>query len=231
MDAMPQENTIPAAPMLALRDVEVAIDKAPILRGISFAVEPGEMVALIGRNGAGKTTTLRAIMGLLSVQRGEISVQGEIASSRPAHLRAGLGIGYMPEDRRLIPHFTVEENILMPSWLVDIPDLRASLQEVYDLIPEIAPLAKLPALSLSGGQQKLVALGRALLVGRRMLLLDEPFEGVAPALVERLQEIMARLSAGNERTVLVCDSSLSESHGHYDRHLFIERGQVASRLA
>ncbi len=214
--------------MLQLRGVDVAIDKVQILRGVGLEVGRGELVALIGRNGAGKTTTLRAIMGLLDGAAGKICLDGELLSAMPSYKRAKLGVGYMPEDRRLIPHFTVGENILMPTWLLRVDNVKHRLDEVYSLMPEVAGFAKRQALSLSGGQQKLVALGRALLVGQTMLLLDEPFEGVAPALVQRLNEIMSVLSSSNERTVLVCDSSLDESNDVYDRHIYIERGQVST---
>lgn len=215
--------------MLSLEGVDVAIDRDPILRGVDLEIRRGEMVALVGRNGAGKTTTLRSIMGLLELQGGRIVLDGADISAAPAHQRVRMGMGYMPEDRRLIPRFTVEENILMPTWVAPPDDTRQRLAEVYDLIPEVAAFAGRQALSLSGGQQKLVALGRALLVGRRVLLLDEPFEGVAPALAQRLNEIMARLSSSKERTVLVCDSSLGETDAFYDRHVFIERGQITLR--
>ena len=211
---------------LVLRGVDVSIDKAPILRSVALDLRQGEMVSLVGHNGAGKTTTLRAIMGLLPLGAGTITMNGAPISDMPAHSRVGLGVGYMPEDRRLIPRYTVQENILMSSWIGKRKGNRENLEKVYDLIPELRAFASRTALSLSGGQQKLVALGRALLAGDKLLLLDEPFEGVAPALVQRINEIMSELSRSKERTVLVCDSSLDEGNSFYDRHLFIERGQI-----
>ncbi|MFB9151239.1 ATP-binding cassette domain-containing protein [Roseovarius ramblicola] len=216
-----------AGPLLELSEVSVAIDSTPVLRAVSLALRKGEMVSLVGRNGAGKTTTMRAIMGLLPVRAGRISLGDRVLSDEPAHRRVDLGIGYMPEDRRLIPRYTVEENILMSSWMGANRHNRTRLGEVYAFIPELEGFAQRQALSLSGGQQKLVALGRALLAGRDVLLLDEPFEGVAPALVQRISEIMSQLSSRSDRTVLVSDSSLSEGNTFYDRHVFIERGQIS----
>ncbi|MDX1329947.1 MAG: ATP-binding cassette domain-containing protein [Burkholderiaceae bacterium] len=213
--------------MLTLDNLDVAIDSTPILRAVSLQLRKGEMVSLVGRNGAGKTTTLRAIMGLLPLQAGSIRLGNNIISNEPAHRRVDLGIGYMPEDRRLIPRYSVEENILMSSWMGGNKRNRDRLDEVYTLIPELKGFAQRQALSLSGGQQKLVALGRALLAGRDVLLLDEPFEGVAPALVQRINEIMSQLSCRSDRTVLVSDSSISEGNSFYDRHVFIERGQIS----
>ena len=229
---MTSNETVPqgtAQPALSLRDVDVSIDKAPILRSVELELRQGEMVSLVGHNGAGKTTTLRAIMGLLPLGAGTITMNGAPISDMPPHSRVGLGIGYMPEDRRLIPRYSVQENILMSSWIGKRKGNRDNLEEVYTLIPELRAFAPRPALSLSGGQQKLVALGRALLAGDKLLLLDEPFEGVAPALVERINEIMSALSRSKERAVLVCDSSLNEGNTFYDRHVFIERGQIAAR--
>lgn len=213
-------------PLLTLDNLDVAIDSTPILRGVSMSLRKGEMVSLVGRNGAGKTTTLRAIMGLLPLQAGRIMMGSNILSDEPAHSRVDLGIGYMPEDRRLIPRYSVEENILMSSWMGGNKHNRDRLDEVYTLIPELKVFAQRQALSLSGGQQKLVALGRALLAGRDVLLLDEPFEGVAPALVNRINEIMSTLSSLSDRIVLVSDSSIAEGNTFYDRHVFIERGQI-----
>ena len=216
-------------PFLSLQDVRVSIDKTPILRSVAFQLHQGEMVSLVGHNGAGKTTTLRAIMGLLPLDAGSIAVNQVTISDLPAHSRVGMGIGYMPEDRRLIPHYSVEENILMSSWIGSNKHNRTRLDEVYTLIPELRAFAPRTALSLSGGQQKLVALGRALLAGEKLLLLDEPFEGVAPALVERISEIMSELSKSSDRMVLVCDSSVNDGNTFYARHLFIERGEISER--
>ncbi|WP_285672825.1 ABC transporter ATP-binding protein [Paralimibaculum aggregatum] len=217
------------APVLAVEGLTVAIQKVTILHGISLSIEAGEMVALIGHNGAGKTTFLRALMGIQPLAAGRIDFAGARISDQPLHRRAALRIGYMPEDRRLIPTLSVAENILLPGWTTGIADAAERLEGIYAMIPEIAKVASRPALSLSGGQQKLVALARALMIGDRLLLLDEPFEGVAPALVERFQEIVAGLRS-EARTVLICDSSLDRERSLYSRWMTIERGAVVTGM-
>lgn len=209
---------------LSVRDIHVTLEKVQILRGFSIDIASGETIGLVGRNGAGKTTTLRAIMGLVRLSDGDIELDGCSMRTAPPHLRARLGVGYMPEDRRLVPQLTVEENILLPAWAVRLSGARARLDEIYDLMPEVARFRDRRALLLSGGQQKLVALGRALLAGERLLLLDEPFEGVAPALVGRLEEVMERLRREGGRSILVSDSSLDRTGQVYDRYVLIERG-------
>jgi branched-chain amino acid transport system ATP-binding protein len=214
---------------LALVDLRVSIQSVEVLRGLSLAVAPGEMIGLVGRNGAGKTTTLRAVMGLLPAE-GEIRFAGVDLTRQPTHGRAGLGIGYMPEDRRLVPLLSVEENILLPSWATRDPEGKARLAFVYGLLPEVAAMRARKALLLSGGQQKLVALARALMAGKRLLLLDEPFEGVAPALSQRLAEVIAALK-GTALGVLIAQSDLNHSARLVDREYLIERGANRARVA
>ncbi len=170
--------------MLRLEGAAVEIAGAPVLRGVSLQVPPGGRVALIGRNGAGKTTTLRALMGLLPLQAGRLVLDGQEAGSVPAHHRARLGIGYAPEERKLFGSFTVQDNLLLPAQVLGLPKAEVSrrLEAVYALLPELKDFAPRKAAGLSGGQGKMVALGRALMVGTRAVLLDEPFQGLAPAL-------------------------------------------------
>ena len=181
------------------------------------------MIGLIGRNGAGKTTTLRAIMGHLPIGSGTIHFDGHDLSRLPPHKRAGAGIGYMPEDRGLVPELSVEENILVPLWATGVIDTTSRLAFVYKVLPELYEMRDRRALLLSGGQQKLVALARALTVGTRLLLLDEPFEGVAPALSARLSEVIASLR-GSELSVLIAQSDLNHSRSLLDAEIRIERG-------
>ncbi len=208
---------------LEIDALRVSIQSVEVLRGVSLAVGAGEMVGLVGRNGAGKTTTLRAIMGLVAAKAGQIRFDGTNLIALPTHRRAALGIGYMPEDRRLVPLLTVEENILLPSWVTRGLDGASRLAFVYDLMPEVAAMRARKALLLSGGQQKLVALARALTAGTRLLLLDEPFEGVAPALSQRLAEVIAALK-GKDLAVLIAQSDLNHSVKLLDREYAIERG-------
>lgn len=213
--------------MLILERVHVRLRGFPILRGIDLEVPPGMIVGLVGRNGAGKTTTLRAIMGLVPVQSGAVRLGDRALTGLPAYRRAALGIGYMPEDRRLIGPLTVEENLLFPAWAVGMPDAPARLRWIYQLIPELQELARRRAAQLSGGQQKLVALARAAVVGTRVLLLDEPFEGLAPAMALRIGEVLQTLRAEG-LSVLLAESDIHRVSALAERIYPIERGEIGS---
>lgn len=212
--------------MLELAAIDVSIQSVQVLRGLSLSVREGKMIGLIGRNGAGKSTTLRAIMGHLPVTAGSLRFEGKDLSRMPRHLRAALGIGYMPEDRGLVPELTVEENILVPLWAARMRNTAPRLDFIYDVLPELKEMRERRALLLSGGQQKLVALARALGIGRKLLLLDEPFEGVAPALSARLSEVIASLR-GSELSVVIAQSDLNHSRNLLDEEILIERGANA----
>lgn len=210
---------------LDIQGLDVAIAGTPILRNVSLKLSQGSMAGLIGRNGAGKTTLMRAVMGLLPSRSTALVCAGESLARLAPHTRAGRGISYLPEERRLIPALTVEENILLPAWANSIRDARERLAWIYDLMPELNEHRHRRALQLSGGQQKLVALGRALMPGRKLLLLDEPFEGVAPVLSRRLTEVVAELGRGG-LTVLLSESDDKHSADLVDQVWRIERGVV-----
>jgi branched-chain amino acid transport system ATP-binding protein len=203
--------------------MEVQINAIQVLRGVTLTLAPGEMVGLVGRNGAGKTTTIRALIGLLPLKSGDIRVNDRSIVALKPHQRAALGIGYLPEDRRLVPQLTVEENILVPAWAMPRIDKRQRLSFVYGLLPEIEEMRSRKALLLSGGQQKLAALARAIVAGTNTLLLDEPFEGVAPALAQRLSEVIGALRS-DKLSVLIAQSETSHLTKLLDRSYLIERG-------
>ena len=210
--------------MLKVENLSVSIAAMQILRGVSLEVPSGAMIGLIGRNGAGKTTLMKAVMGLLKAS-GTVRFEDQELLSVPTHARARLGIGYMPEDRRLIPDLTVEENVLVPAWAAALPDAPERLRKIYEYIPEMTELAPRKGLQLSGGQQKLAALARALMCGTRLLLLDEPFEGVAPALAQRLAEVVASLKREG-MSVMLSESDLQHSERLVDRVVTIDRGAI-----
>jgi branched-chain amino acid transport system ATP-binding protein len=215
--------------MLRVQDATVKISGFTILRGVSLEVPSGAVVGLIGRNGAGKTSTLRSIMGLVALTSGRIELDGVELTQLPPHARAELGLGYMPEDRRLIPTLTVEENILVPAWARRIDERR--LSTIYGLIPEVKELRTRPATQLSGGQQKLVALARAFMSGSKLLLLDEPFEGVAPSLVHRLVRAVRDLCAAEHGvSALLCESEFKWPRLLASQIYQIERGETAEAL-
>ena len=214
--------------MLRLEGVSVSLGPVSILRQVSLEVGDGQFAGLIGRNGAGKTTLLRTIMGILRHRQGSVELDGVLLTRLAVHRRVNAGVGYMPEDRRLIPGLSAEENVLVPAWAAGVADPAQRLQDIYRLIPEVEAFRTRKALQLSGGQQKLVALARAIMAGRRLLLLDEPFEGVAPVLARRLAEVIASLRTAG-LTVVLSESSLTPAHGLLDRVFDIDRGAVTLR--
>ena len=211
--------------MLKVSGLEVAIQGVTVLRDVSLELPDGMMAGLIGRNGAGKTSLMRSIMGLLSPRRGSLEFNGANLAKMPSHGRTRAGIGYMPEDRRLVPALTAEENVLLPLWAMN-GGSEERLKKVYEQIPELVAMRERRGLQLSGGQQKLVALGRALICGTRLLLLDEPFEGVAPALAQRISDVIANLRQEG-LSILISESDLQHSARMLDRVFRIERGAVS----
>tara|TARA_B110000879_G_scaffold25664_1_gene34628 strand:- start:55 stop:693 length:639 start_codon:yes stop_codon:yes gene_type:complete len=211
--------------MLKINKLNVDIGLIQILKNVSLDLEKGQMVGLIGRNGAGKTTLLRAIMGILKTKSGELIFEENDLIKLPAQKRASLSIGYMPEDRKLIPSMTAEENILTPAWATGIKDWESRLKWIYKIIPEALELKDRPSTSLSGGQQKLIALSRALMVGSKLLLLDEPSEGIAPALTKRIIDILNNLKKEGV-TTLIAESNAGHYKGMLDKSFIIERGEI-----
>jgi branched-chain amino acid transport system ATP-binding protein len=216
--------------MLKLSNISTSIQGTPILRDVDLHVPKGQMIGLIGRNGAGKTTIMKTIMGILPSSSGSLLIDGQDLTKSGAHERSKLKVGFMPEDRRLIPTLTVEENILIPAWANDIHDAEARLAWIYELMPEVEGFAERKALQLSGGQQKLVALARALMSGVHVLLLDEPFEGVAPALSRRLLTVLQTLKEEG-LSVLLSESDYTHSADLVDSVYIIERGSVKAQAA
>ena len=214
--------------MLDLRDVNASIGIIPILRNLNFSIGTAETVALIGRNGAGKTTLLRTIMGFTKAS-GDIVFDGQSIIAMHPPKRPGLGIGYAPEDRRLFSAFTVEENILLPAQAarLDKAETGRRLDRAYSVLPELRDMADRPCGTVSGGQGKMVALARALMLGTRLIMLDEPFQGLAPALAQRYAEALRTLrDADRSVTLMITESNPSLLRGFADRTLVIERGEV-----
>lgn len=210
--------------MLTVNRVSVKIGAILALKNFTLDIKKGEMISLIGRNGAGKTTLLKSIMGVNKLANGTIKFNDLDLNNSASHERAALGIGYMPEDRGLIPELTVEENILLPSWSIKSLDSNNRLTLVYQIMPELKEMSERKALLLSGGQQKMAALGRALVSGTQLLLLDEPFEGVAPALSQRLSEVIKGLKKQN-MSIILSQSEQNHTEDIFDKKFLIERGE------
>lgn len=213
--------------MLDIRHLNVSIGPTSILRKVDITVAQGAIVGLTGRNGAGKTTLMRTIMGLLKPTAGTMHFHGEDLVNLPAHKRTGLGIGYAPEDRRLIPDLNVYENLCAPAWALGANDVDARLKRVYDIIPELQEFAPRRAMQLSGGQQKLVAIGRALMTAQKLVLLDEPFEGVAPALSKRIAEVVGELRREGF-SALLSGADLQHAGSVLDQIYRMDRGELAA---
>jgi branched-chain amino acid transport system ATP-binding protein len=210
--------------MLRVDGVIVTIKGFEILRGITLDIPGSGLIGLVGRNGAGKTTTLKSIMGIMPVASGLIELDGQDLTQVPGHRRARLGIGYMPEERRLIGAHSVQDNILMPAWATGRTDENERLDYIYGLMPDLKKWADNKATQLSGGQQKLVALGRALMNGTKLLLLDEPFEGLAPALGQKLGEIIQGIQQEG-LSILIAESDDKRLDFVEQMHT-IERGEI-----
>jgi len=215
--------------MLLLEKVRVRFNDQLVLRDVNMTVRASRTTALVGRNGAGKTTTLRSIMGLLPLEGGRILFDDLDLATVAVHDRARLGIGYAPEDRRLISDISVEDNLLLPAVALSLPSVerRRRLEEVYALLPQNAEIRRRPAGVLSGGQGKMIALGRALMVGTRFVLLDEPFQGLAPALALSYADTLAQLRQKRSGLgFLITESTPKLLEKIVDTSLAIERGEV-----
>ncbi len=213
--------------MLSVHGLVVRLGGLSILRSLSLEISTGSILGLVGRNCAGKTTTLRSIMGLVPVVSGSLVLDDRDLVRLQPFERGRLGIGYMPEDRRLIGSLTVKDNLLVPAWGQGRHDADERWTAVGGLLPELAPLARRLASTLSGGQQKLVALGRALSCAHSLLLLDEPMEGVSPALSARMAEVVRAFQATKPGlAVLVAESDVNRVRLLTERVATIERGEV-----
>lgn len=211
--------------MLEVSGLDVDIGATPILRGVALTVPSASMCGLIGRNGAGKTTLMRAIMGNLKAKAGKVDFDQTDLAHTPPHKRAHIGIGYMPEDRRLVPELSAEDNILLPVYATGVKDTAARLEWIYGLMPEVQEFRRRGATQLSGGQQKFVAFARALMAGTQLLLLDEPSEGIAPVFAHRMVEILQDLKTEGQ-SVLVAESNDTHIAHILDHTFVIERGAI-----
>ena len=215
--------------MLEVHDLDVFYGDAQALHGMALRVDEGEVVTLVGANGAGKTTTLRAISGLERVARGDIVFEGESIAGRPGHARSELGISLVPEGRELWPSLTVLENLELGCYARSARKHRVeSLQRVFDLFPRLRERTKQAAGSMSGGEQQMVAIGRALMSAPQVLLLDEPSGGLAPKFVEEIGGILLQTKAAG-MTILIVEQNIKLALKVADRFLVLKSGLVVER--
>jgi ABC-type branched-subunit amino acid transport system ATPase component len=215
--------------MLELDNVCTSIAGVSVLRGITCRLEGGSTVAVVGRNGAGKTTLLRLIMGFREGHAGRATLDGQDLAAVPARLRAKLGVGYAPEDRVMFPSFTVEQNLRFPCEVIGLgrKAVDERLAQTLSIVPELQPMLARSGAALSGGQGKMAALGRAIMAGDRLVLLDEPFQGLAPALAQQYAASLQRLSrARPQLCIVITESNRSLLRDIPTETLVLERGEL-----
>jgi ABC-type branched-subunit amino acid transport system ATPase component len=219
--------SVAAPPMLEMERVDTYRGPAQILRGVSLTVGAGEAVCLVGRNGAGKTTTIDTIMGLLPSRTGVVRFKGGDVTRLPAHERARLGMGYAPEDCGIFPDLSVQENFQITAWIGKgaAPRDAAAEERIFAIFPEVKAFLTRRGLHLSGGQKKMVAITRALTLNPAVLLLDEPFEGLAPVVVTRFIEAVRAIKALGV-SVLIAESHVQNAGRIADRLYAIDRGEI-----
>ncbi len=220
------EAAIAAAPLLQVEDLHAWYGESHVLHGMSFAVGEGEVVTLLGRNGAGKTTTLRAILGIVQRRSGAVRFDGHELTRLRSDRIARLGVGYCPEERGIFASLSVEENLLLP------PVVRPggmAVGEIYALFPNLAARRKSQGTKLSGGEQQMLAIGRILRTGARLLLLDEPTEGLAPVIVLQIGAVIRTLK---ERgfTILLVEQNFRFAATVAERHYIVADGHIADMI-
>jgi len=215
----------PTGVILRVDQIDTFYGQSHVLQGISLSISEGEVVSLLGRNGVGKTTTLRSIMGLTPPRSGKILLHNVDVAGKPPFQIAKMGIGYMPDDRRIFPDLTLYENLELARRLSKRAKVSWTFEKVYQLFPVFIDLKERKGTQLSGGEQKMLAIGRALMKNPDLLLLDEPSEGLAPLIVQNLAEVTARIR-GEGVTILLADQNLKFCRKTSDRGYILEKGMV-----
>jgi len=212
--------------LLQVVDLHAWYGESHVLHGVDFAVEAGEVVTLLGRNGAGKTTTLKSVMGMVPKRRGSVRFRGEELIDRPSNLIARRGLAFCPEERGIFASLTVEENMLLPPV---VQPGGLGVDAIYELFPNLRERGRSPGTKLSGGEQQMLAIGRILRTGARLLLLDEPTEGLAPVIVRQIGATIRRLKAEGF-TILLVEQNFRFAATVADRHYVMERGRVVDMI-
>ncbi|MDQ6923705.1 MAG: ABC transporter ATP-binding protein [Pseudomonadota bacterium] len=219
-------ETAANAPLLAVRELNAWYGESHILHGVAFDVAAGEVVTLLGRNGAGKTTTMKSIMGIVGRREGSISLDGLETIRLPSNRIAHLGIALCPEERGIFSSLNVEENLLLPP---KVKDGGLTLEQIFTLFPNLKERLSSQGTKLSGGEQQMLAIGRILRTGARLLLLDEPTEGLAPVIVQQIGRTIAELKAQGF-TILLVEQNFHFAATVADRHYVMENGRVVDMI-
>ncbi len=209
-------------PLLSVQDLNAWYDESHILHGVNLDVREGETVTILGRNGMGKTTTLRSIMGILRKRTGTIEFDGKDLMNRPLHHTARAGIGFVPEERGIFATLSVEENLMLPPV---VSKDGMSVEEIYDLFPNLLERRNSQGTKLSGGEQQMLAMARMLRTGVKLLLLDEPTEGLAPVIVQRIGEVLQTLKQRG-MTILLVEQNFRFASKIADRFYIMDHGVV-----
>jgi branched-chain amino acid transport system ATP-binding protein len=225
MGAVAETPPVAREALLEVRDIHVFYGNIEALKGVSLEIRNGEIVTLIGANGAGKSTTLNAISGLQRPRSGTIAYAGRDLTGVPAYEVVTLGLSQAPEGRKIFPRMTVKENLEMGAFARPRQDLKADFDRVYDLFPALRERASQPGGTLSGGEQQMLAMGRALMAGPRLLMLDEPSMGLAPMFVEKIFDIVKEINAQGT-TILLVEQNANLALEISDRGYVLETGKV-----
>lgn len=214
--------------MLQIKNLNVYYGESHILRDVNFVVEPGSAVCLMGRNGVGKTTLLKAIMGLLPAREGSIAFEERDITRVQTFRRARLGIGYVPQGREIIPRLTVGENLLIGLEADESKKTKKVSEEIYDLFPVLYDMLDRMGGDLSGGQQQQLAIARALVAKPKLLILDEPTEGIQPNVIQAIADVITRLRKESSLSILMVEQYLEFALELSDHYYIMSRGSIVS---